>query len=165
MAAGTGAWVEVEEIPIPSVAFIPGYPGDGGLTDRVSIPWEREDFIHRRYPVIILAIRLTHGNRYRTTQTVNELMEVTKWYMDMEEDLEEDSVEEEVLGSVSGVLLLPGLMLAGAEEDSRGACTRGLLQLHLMRPVQRLIPLMGMSGIHPSTVVILPGEQQTILRR
>lgn len=97
--------------------------------------------------------------------TINELMEVTKWYMDMEEDLEEDSAGEGVPGSVSGVLLLPGLMLAGAEEDSRGACTRGLLRLHLMRPVQRLIPLMGMSGIHPSTVAILPGEQQTILRR
>ena len=85
--------------------------------------------------------------------------------MDMEEDLEEDSAGEGVPGSVSGVLLLPGLMLAGAEEDSRGACTRGLLRLNLMCPVQRLIPLMGMSGIHPSTVVILPGEQQTILRR
>ena len=66
MAAGTGAWVEAEEILIHSAAFIPGYPGDGGLTGRVSIPWEREDFILRRYPFIILAIHLTRGTRYRT---------------------------------------------------------------------------------------------------
>ena len=165
MVVGTEAWVEVEEIPILSADLIPRCPDDGGLTSRVSIPWEWGDFTHRRYQVIILAIQLIRGNRYQTTPTENVLVEVVKWCMDMEEDLAEDSAREEVPGLASGVLLLLGLILAGAEGDSHGACTRGLLQLRLICPVQCLIPHMVISGIRPSTVGILPGERQTILRR